>query len=417
MVVERNLYPHHLPSGTAVSEALTSVKPKSTPAASPSVPMTSSSLRTRAEDLLSLADVEIGGDRPWDIQVHDERVFQRTFAQGTLGLGGAYMDGWWDCPRLDMFFHRVQEAGLHDAVKENTRMLWASVKAKLLNLQAPRRAREVGEHHYDIDPRLYEAMLDDRMVYSCGYWDRAKTLDQAQEDKLELVCRKLHLSPGMRVLDIGCGWGSLARYAARDYDVEVVGLTVSEEQARIARDRCAGLPVEIRLEDYRELDQAGAFDRVVSVGMFEHVGYKNYRTFMDVTHRVLRDGGLQLLHTIGRNEPGVTTDLWMAKYIFPNSMLPSAGQIGQAADGLFVVEDWHNFGQDYDPTLMAWYENVEEAWPELSGFLDERFHRMWTYYLLSSAGSFRARSLQLWQVVLAKDRGVEGGYQSVRAAG
>lgn len=377
--------------------------------------MLSDGFRERAEALLASADVEIDGGRPWDIRVHDGRVFRRVFAEGHLGLGEAYMDGWWDCPRLDMFFDRVQRAGLHDEVRGNPRMLWASLKAKLLNLQKRSRAYEVGEHHYDIDPRLYRAMLDDRMIYSCGYWRHAKGLDRAQEDKLELVCRKLGLEPGMRLLDIGCGWGGLAEYAARRYDVEVVGLTVSREQAEAARERCAGLPVEVRLQDYREIDASETFDRVVSLGMFEHVGYKNYRTFMETVHDLLADGGLQLLHTIGSNAPNVTADPWVSKYIFPNGMLPSASQIAEAVDGLFVVEDWHNFGEDYDPTLMAWHENVEEAWPELSGVVDERFRRMWTYYLLSSAGSFRARRLQLWQIVLAKDRGVDGGYESVRS--
>lgn len=370
--------------------------------------------RERAGELLAEANVEIDGDRPWDIQVHDERVFRRALAEGNLGLGEAYMDGWWNCPRLDMFFHRVQAADLHEEVRGNWRTLWSVAKAKLFNLQAPWRAYEIGEHHYDIDRRLYEAMLDDRMVYSCGYWKDAKRLDDAQEDKLDLICRKLKLAPGMRLLDIGCGWGGLAQFAAERYDVEVVGVTVSQRQAEAARERCSGLPVDIRLMDYREIDRAATFDRVVSVGMFEHVGYKNYDTFMEVVHDLLPEDGLQLLHTIGSTEPNVTADPWITKYIFPNSMLPSAGQIAEAAEDRFAIEDWHNFGEDYDPTLMAWHENVEEAWPDLPPRFDERFRRMWEYYLLSSAGSFRARKLNLWQIVLAKDRGLEGGYESVR---
>jgi cyclopropane-fatty-acyl-phospholipid synthase len=257
-------------------------------------------------------------------------------------------------------------------------------------------------------------MLDPRMVYSCGYWEDADTLAEAQEAKLDLVCRKLGLEEGMRVLDIGCGWGSFAELAAERYGVEVVGLTISEEQARRARERCADLDVEIRLEDYRELEEGGAFDRVVSIGMFEHVGVKNYRTFMEVAHRALVDDGLQMLHTIGSPTANETADPWIEKYIFPNSMLPALQQIAEAAEGLFVVEDLHNFGQYYDPTLMAWHENVEAAWQDPPDRYDERFRRMWRYYLLSSAGSFRARAIQLWQIVLAKDRGVEGGYEPVR---
>lgn len=374
-----------------------------------------SDLRERAQELLAQADVELDGEAPWDPQVHDDRMFRRVFAEGNLGLGESYMEGWWDCEALDEFVYRVQKADLHGEVRGNL-ALWTSVaKAKVVNLQSGDRAWEVGEQHYDLGNDLYGAMLDERMNYSCAYWRDADTLDEAQEAKLDLVCRKLKLEPGMRVLDIGCGWGSFAEWAAENYDAEVVGLTVSEEQARSARRRCKGLDVDVRLRDYRELDEpAGSFDRVVSIGMFEHVGRKNYRTFMEVAHEMLREGGLQMLHTIGTPVSRDTADPWITKYIFPNSMLPSLTQIGEAAEGLFVVEDVHNFGQDYDPTLMAWYQNVEDAWDELGDDYDETFRRMWRYYLLSCAGSFRARAIQLWQVVLAKDRGVEGGYEPVR---
>lgn len=372
-------------------------------------------LRDRAQDLLDEAGIELDGNRPWDPQVYDERLFRRAFTEGNLGLGEAYMDGWWDCERLDQFFHRVQRAGLHEEVKTNLRTILASATARLLNLQDRDRAWEVGEEHYDLGNDLFEAMLDEGMNYSCAYWKDAKTLDAAQEAKLDLVCRKLKLSPGMRVLDIGCGWGGFAEHAAENYDVEVVGLTVSEEQASLARERCAGLPVEIRLEDYRDLSDAdGSFDRVVSIGMFEHVGYKNYDAFMQTAYDALDEGGLQLLHTIGSTTTSTTANPWITKYIFPNGMLPSIKQIAEAAEDRFVVEDWHNFGQDYDPTLMAWYENFEDAWDDLEGSYSERFRRMWHYYLLSCAGSFRARAVQLWQVVLAKVRGVEGGYEPVR---
>lgn len=369
--------------------------------------------RQTAGELLARADVRLDGDRPWDLRVHDERLYQRVFRHGTLGLGEAYMDGWWECDALDRFFDRVQRAGLDHAARDNWPARWLALKARVVNLQRGRRAFEIGEHHYDIGNELYERMLDGRMNYSCGYWRRAKTLDDAQEHKLELVCRKLGLSRGMRLLDIGCGWGALLQYAAERYDVEAVGVTVSREQAALARERCKGLDVDVRLQDYRTLG-GERFDRVASIGMFEHVGHKNHRAFMELAHRSLEDGGLLLLHTIGRNESRAGMDPWIARYIFPNSALPSVKQIAAAAEGLFVVEDWHNFGQDYDPTLMAWRDNVEAAWDELLARYDERFRRMWRYYLLSSAGSFRARKLQLWQVVLAKDRGVPGGYDAVR---
>jgi cyclopropane-fatty-acyl-phospholipid synthase len=254
-------------------------------------------------------------------------------------------------------------------------------------------------------------MLDKQMAYSCGYWRDAGNLDEAQENKLDLICRKLGLQPGTKVLDIGCGWGSLAKYAAEKYKAEVVGITVSQEQVDLARKICGGLPVEIKLMDYRDI--RGQFDRIVSVGMIEHVGYKNYRTFMEVTHRCLQGDGLFLLHTIGSNKSRTSVDPWINKYIFPNGMLPSIKQLGSAIEGLFVMEDWHNFSADYDKTLMAWDGRFEDSWEKLKSKYDEGFHRMWRYYLLSCAGSFRARKNQLWQIVLSK-RGISGGYQSLR---
>jgi cyclopropane-fatty-acyl-phospholipid synthase len=372
--------------------------------------MARDAIRARAEELLALAGVTVDGAEPWDIRVRDRRLFARVLAQGSLGLGESYMDGWWDCPRLDEFFHRVLGAGLdakvqpwHDALRV--------LRARLVNLQRPARAFEVGRRHYDIGNDLFARMLDRRMIYSCGYWKDAATLDEAQEAKLDLVCRKLALAPGMRVLDIGCGWGGTARFAAERYGVAVVGLTVSAEQARHAAERCAGLDVEIRLEDYRRV--AGTFDRVLSIGMFEHVGYKNYATFMRVVRDHLARDGLFLLHTIGGNRSLRKNDPWTERYIFPNSMLPSARQIAAAIEDAFVLEDWHGFGPDYDRTLMAWHANVERAWPELGDRYDERFRRMWRYFLLSSAGGFRARSNQLWQLVLSP-HGVAGGYRAPR---
>jgi len=408
--------------------------------------------RDRIEQLLAKAGVAFGGQRPWDIQVHRDAFYDRVLAQGSLGLGEAYMDGWWDCQRLDQLFHRLLAADLAGAVR-SWRQIPGYLKALVLNLQSRRRAFRIGERHYDIGNDLYRRMLDRRMIYSCAYWrglceegsdgagasepadpedrvagpravdgaaasalsdpsDLSGLLDRAQEAKLDLVCRKLGLAPGMRVLDIGCGWGGALQLAAERYDIEGLGLTVSRRQVEIGRELCAGLPVEIRLQDYRELDpeRDGRFDRVLSIGMFEHVGGKNYRTFMEVAHRMLPEEGLFLLHTIGGNRSVRRTEPWIDRYIFPDSMLPSPVQMTRAIEGLFVLEDWHNFGADYDRTLMAWHRRFEAAWPELAERYGERFRRMWRYYLLSCAGSFRARKNQLWQVVLAP-RGVAGGYR------
>jgi cyclopropane-fatty-acyl-phospholipid synthase len=364
----------------------------------------------RIEELLNLAGVRIDGDAPTDIRVHDPRLYARILAHGSLGLGEAYMDGWWDADSLDGFLFRLLDTRLDERVG-GFDDAWLFVKSYFINLQRGRRAYEIGERHYDLGNDLFEAMLGQRLVYSCGYWKDASDLDAAQEAKLELINRKLGLEPGMRVLDIGCGWGEALKLAAERYGVAGVGVTVSQEQAEYGREICRGLPVEIRLADYRTVDEK--FDRVFSIGMFEHVGVKNYRTYFDVARRCTAEHGLFVLHCIGSNVSSNHTDPWIAKYIFPNSMIPSAEQITAASEGVFVTEDWHNFGADYDLTLMAWRDNFDAAWPALEGKYGERFRRMWRFYLSASAAVFRARRDQLWQLVMSP-RGVRGGYRAPR---
>jgi cyclopropane-fatty-acyl-phospholipid synthase len=279
------------------------------------------SLQRRVQRLLEHADVHLGGDRPWDIQVRRDAFFPRVLAQGSLGLGESFMDGWWDTGSLDELLRRLIEAHLDRHVR-GLAGLWSVVRAHAINLQQRRRAFAVGERHYDLGNDLYKAMLGRRMVYSCGYWREASDLDTAQEAKLDLVCRKLQLTPGMHVLDVGCGWGEALKFAAERYGVSGVGVTVSREQAEYARRLCRGWPIEIRLQDYRTME--GRFDRIFSIGMFEHVGVKNYACYFDLTRRCLRedgDGGLFLLHTIGGNASTSCTDPWIDRYIFPNSML------------------------------------------------------------------------------------------------
>jgi cyclopropane-fatty-acyl-phospholipid synthase len=372
--------------------------------------MPRASLKSRVTSLLADCGVEVDGDKPWDIHVHNEDFFARVIAHGSLGLGESYMEGIWDAQDLDGFLFRLLNAHLDErTAKLDDARLW--IRAELRNLQRGRGAYEVGERHYDLGNDLFRAMLGRRLVYSCGYWETAQSLDAAQEAKLDLICRKLELEAGMKVLDIGCGWGEALKYAAERYGVRGVGITISIEQAEFARELCRGLPIEIRVQDYREIDER--FDRIYSVGMFEHVGVKNYRGYFDVVRRCLADDGLTLLHTIGGNTSSNHTDPWIAKYIFPNSMIPSAAQIAKASEKTFVLEDWHGFGTHYDQTLMAWIANFEKAWPQLSASYDERFRRMWRYYLSVSAAAFRSRRDQLWQIMFSP-RGVPGGYEPQR---
>jgi cyclopropane-fatty-acyl-phospholipid synthase len=364
-----------------------------------------------AEKLLGLAGVHINGPDPWDIRVHNKEFYRRAITEGELGLGESYMDAWWDAEKVDELIYRIISAGIDEKIKHKLSILISLFLARVFNLQSRRRAFIIGEKHYDLGNDLFRNMLDKRMNYSCAYWKDAKDLDEAQENKLELICQKMYLEPGMRVLDIGCGWGAFGKYAAEKYSVEVVGITVSREQVELGRKMCMGFPVEFRLMDYRELNEK--FDRIVSVGMIEHVGFKNYRTFFQVANRCLKDHGLFLLHTIGRLKSLKTMDPWTNKYIFPNAMLPSVAQLARSSEDLFVTEDLHNFGTDYDKTLMAWYENFSRNWDHIKSQFSDRFFRMWKYFLLSEAGTFRARSNQLWQIVLSK-KGIPGGYLSVR---
>ncbi|MBN2059611.1 MAG: cyclopropane fatty acyl phospholipid synthase [Deltaproteobacteria bacterium] len=371
--------------------------------------MKSSKAKKVMQKMLEHSDVAINGSRPWDIQVRNPDFYERVLSGGSLSLGESYMDGWWDCEALDQFFERILEDRLDKKVRINfLLLLYIMLKAKLINAQRRSRSYVIGRRHYDIGNNLFSIMLDKGLNYSCGYWEKAKDLDSAQEAKLDLVCRKLRLKPGMKVLDIGCGWGGFAKYSATEYGASVHGITVSKEQVKFANEFCQGLDVKVELKDYRELKEE--YDRIVSIGMFEHVGRSNCRTFMKVVHRCLKAYGLFLLHTIGGNTSVNSTDPWISKYIFPNSMLPSAKQITSAAQGLFVLEDWHSFGQYYDITLMAWHDNFAKNWNKLKDTYNERFYRMWTYYLLSCAGSFRSRRNQLWQIVFSKT-GIKGGYQ------
>ncbi len=362
--------------------------------------------------LLASADVTIDGDNPWDIQVHNEGFYRRVLSQGALGLGESYMDAWWDAKELDQFFHKILCARINKKVK-GLPILMTILKAKFFNLQSKSRSNKVAQQHYDIGNDLYRLMLDNRMNYTCGYWKDAENLDEAQEAKLDLVCKKIKLKKGDSVLELGSGFGGFARYAAMEYGAEVTCYNISKEQVAYARSISKGLPITIHHQDYRFAQ--GMYDKVVSIGLCEHVGYKNYDDFFELVSGHLKEEGLFLLHTIGGNYSTTSGDPWSDKYIFPNGMLPSIRQLATAMEKRFVMEDWHNFGPDYYKTAKTWFENFDSNWEKIkeNKKYNDRFYRMWKYYLLSAGTDFKTRNHQLWQIILSK-KGVPGGYESVR---
>jgi cyclopropane-fatty-acyl-phospholipid synthase len=372
--------------------------------------MSTQTLQKNVSDILAIAGIKINGPNSWDLQIHNDRFYNRVLSEGTMGLAESYMDGWWDCDSIDEFTFRVLRTGLYKHARFGWKVKTGVLVAKIVNMQSKGRAAGNVRRHYDIGNKLYKLMLDKRMIYTCAYWKGTDSLEVAQENKLDLVCRKIGLQPGQRVLDIGCGWGGFAKFAAERYGTKVVGVTLSPSQLELAVEMCKGLPVEIRLQDYRDVDEQ--FDHIVSIGMFEQVGLRNFRTYMKVAARNLKNEGLFLFHTIGNSFSRTTADPFM-NHLFPGCLLPSIKQLGEAMEHIFVIEDLHNFGAYYDPTLMAWFQNFDRNWNQLKEEYGERFYRMWKYYLLSNAGSFRARHNQLWQIVLSK-KGVLGGYQALR---
>ncbi len=373
-------------------------------------------LQNKAHKILSnylaKAGIELDGKNACDPQVHNPNLYNRIIMQGSLGLGEAYMDKWWDCEDVDEFICKVLTSQLDNEVRGKMVFVKNWLMPRLMNMQSRARSFQVGKQHYDAGNDLYQAMLDPTMSYSCGYWKDAKNLHEAQIAKLDLICRKLQLKAGEKVLEIGCGWGSFMHYASKKYKVEVTGITVSKEQEKLALERCKDLPVKVALMDYRSLK--GKYNKVVSIGMFEHVGSKNYDEYFRSACRLMDDDGIFVLHTIGNDKTQLGTDPWINKYIFPNGQIPALAQIAPACEPYFVIEDVHNFGLDYDKTLMAWLENFEASWPDFKDQYDERFYRMWTYYLKSCAGAFRSRGLQLFQIVLRKKLRPLPRYDSVR---
>ena len=365
------------------------------------------------EEVFDSAGIVVNGSNPWDIQILDERAFNLILSKWSLGLGEGYMKGYWDCFDLEEFLYRLLRYDHNEKIRgiANINLLYEILRAKIFNLQSKSRAFKVGQHHYDAGQDIFAAMLDKEMMYSCAYWEHAHDLDEAQLDKMELICRKLQLKPGETLLEIGCGWGGFAQYAAQNYGVKVTGVTVSREQYRIAKQKCEAESVEILLNDYRDLE--GRFNKIVSIGMFEHVGAKNYQEYFLIASRLLDDNGIFVLHTIGSDVTTLRTDPWIEKYIFPNGKIPSLSEIGTASEGSFIIEDLQNIGLDYEKTLLAWYKKFITSWPLVASKYNYIFFRMWSYYLLGCAAFFKSRQGQLWQIVFTK-RSYSGIYRSIR---
>jgi len=346
-----------------------------------------------------MAGVNIGGSKPQDIDVLDNRFYSQVIRYRELGLGESYMDGWWDCKRIDQLIERLLSINIRKRVKVSPMLILAALPS-LFKTQSIKGARQNAEHHYNIGNDLYQRMLGSRMIYSCAYWKGAKNLDQAQDNKLDLICRKLELKRGMKLLDIGCGWGGFAKFAATKYGVKVTGITPASEQVKLAKINTKGLSVNILQKDYREI--SGKYDRITSIGMLEHVGPKNYKHFFEICDQLLSNDGIMLHHTIAANNPSKYINPWISKYIFPGGVLPTLAQVSDAVQNRLIIEDAQNFGPDYDKTLMAWYKNFNAHYSEIKDVYDERFYRMWKFYLLICAGAFRARHLQLYQLVMRK---------------
>jgi cyclopropane-fatty-acyl-phospholipid synthase len=351
------------------------------------------------DPLLATVDVRTDGGRPWDIEVHDEAFHRKTLLQGSLGLGEAYMDRWWSAADLEELAFRLLHGGLERRLKPLYHLAPA-LFTRARNQQTRDRALRVAERHYNLGNDLFGEFLGTYKNYSCGYFEGGDDLDAAQEKKMDLICRKLDLRPGDHLLDVGGGWGEIARWAAAKYGARVTSINISEEQMRFARRHCEGLSVEILRRDYRDLE--GRFDKIAVIAMLTHVGYKNYRRFMEIAHRCLRPGGVMLIESVGGNASTTYCEPWTDAYIFPGGMIPSLAQLGEAFAGLFVVEDLHNFAPSYVRTLRAWNDNFQAAWPRLAGRYDERTRRMFEYFFLTVAGAFRARDLQHWHVLLSR---------------
>jgi len=304
-----------------------------------------------------------------------------------------------DCDDISEYFKRVARMP-----NRYTQILFDKV-AMARNQQTMGMSLRVAQEHYDLGNDLYQVMLDKTMNYTCGLWyPETKTLEEAQINKMDIVGRKLKLKPGMKVLDLGCGFGGAAKYMAEKFGVSVTAYNISKEQVAYARESCKGLDVEIKLEDYR--NATGQYDAVYSIGLFEHVGHRNYRGYFKVVERCLKPEGLALVHAITIADHQTQTEAWLTKFIFPGGELPHVKDYLTANENLLVVEDLQSFAKSYAKTLRCWRNNFRKNWDSIEknykGRFGGRFYRMYDYYLAFCEGLFKERSGQLHQVVYSK---------------
>ena len=349
------------------------------------------------------------------VRFADKRVPRDIALRPDVGAGEAFMDGRLVIEQGDILdlislirLNNPWERGGKIEDASAWRRTLGDVRGRIDRLNWSRRAKRNVAHHYDLDDRLYELFLDADRQYSCAYFtDPANTLEQAQADKKAHIAAKLALKPGQRVLDIGCGWGGMAMYLAKAADVSVVGITLSEEQLKVARARAAaeGLAdrVSFELIDYRAM--TGTFDRIVSVGMFEHVGPPHYEAFFRHCANLLTDDGVMLLHTIGRMAGPGTTDAWTAKYIFPGGYCPALSEIVAAHENQgLICSDIEVLRLHYAMTLRHWYARTQAAQAEIEALYDARFFRMWSFYLAGSTVAFEGGSLCNYQLQYTRHR-------------
>jgi cyclopropane-fatty-acyl-phospholipid synthase len=363
------------------------------------------------ERILSTVDVRIGGSRPFDMQVHSDLFYKRVLLEGSVGLGESYMDGLWDCADLEELVFRFVESG----IERRFRLLPGFVTMNALGHLVNRQPRSLGERtsrHYNTDNDLFASFLGKYKNYSCAFYEEGDDLDTAQLKKMDLICDELCLRPGENVLDIGGGWGEIAKHMA-SRGCRITSINIADEQMRAAREHCKGASVDVVKCDYR--DVAGTFDKIAIIAMMSHVGHKNHRPLFETVHRHLAPDGLVFVDTVGSAVSLQNGNPWIDKYIFPGIVFPSIQQISRAVEGLFVIEAVRNFGASYVKTLRAWNANLRRAWPRLSHRHDERTRRMFEFFFLTVAGFFRARDFQNWYVVLSPEGTTQPAMRTCKA--